>query len=76
MQDLICKELKEAQEVLSTFLQDNNNIQRIEEAATAMAHSIGTGGKITASWEKIRYMIVRIIQGYYFLFRVSRIGQA
>lgn len=46
MQDLITKELSEAQDVLTSFLHDGENIRKIEEAARLMAESINNGGKI------------------------------
>ncbi|WP_276499819.1 D-sedoheptulose 7-phosphate isomerase [Pontibacter litorisediminis] len=42
----ILAELTQAQEVLSAFLSDAQNIASIEQAAEAMAHSIQNGGKI------------------------------
>ncbi len=46
MTELIIKELNEAQEVLSSFLQDTDNHERINAAAAIMAKSINDGGKI------------------------------
>ena len=46
MRDLITKELTEAQCVLSSFLQDEGSIKKIEEAASLMADAIKKGGKI------------------------------
>ncbi len=46
MRDLITKELTEAQCVLSSFLQDEGCIKKIEEAASLMADAIKKGGKI------------------------------
>ena len=46
MTDRIIKELAEAQEVLSTFLQDADNHKKIQEAATIIAKSINDGGKV------------------------------
>lgn len=46
MQDLITKELTEAQSTLANFLSDQTSITRIEEAARMMAEAINTGGKI------------------------------
>lgn len=42
----ILAELTQAQEVLSTFLTDTNNIASIEQAANVMAGAISNGGKI------------------------------
>jgi D-sedoheptulose 7-phosphate isomerase len=46
MQDLITRELTEAQSTLTNFLSDSTNIEKIEEAARLMADSINSGGKI------------------------------
>ena len=46
MKDLIEQNLKEAQEVLSTFIADPSNIKAIESAGAAMVNSIKNGGKI------------------------------
>jgi len=46
MQDLITRELNQAHEVLSTFLQDGKTHKKISEAATTMANAINNGGKI------------------------------
>ncbi len=46
MQKLIEQELKEAANVLSTFLEEAQNIKKIEEAAQLMAASINDGNKI------------------------------
>jgi D-sedoheptulose 7-phosphate isomerase len=46
MQDRIIKELTEAQSLLTHFLSNQNNIEKIEEAARLMANSINSGGKI------------------------------
>lgn len=46
MQEKISGELLEAQKVLSAFLSDSQNIQKIEEVATVMAQAINNGGKI------------------------------
>ena len=45
-QSLILQELTQASDVLSAFLKDTVAIQKIEEAASLMAHSIKTSGKI------------------------------
>lgn len=45
-QSLILQELTQASDVLSAFLKDPVAIQKIEEGANLMAHSIKTGGKI------------------------------
>lgn len=44
--DLISKELSEASQVLDRFLNDFNNITRIEAAATLLADSFRSGGKV------------------------------
>lgn len=46
MQDLIKKELTEAQDVLAKFLSDSSNTKNIEEAARLMGNAINNGGKI------------------------------
>lgn len=46
MQNRITKELTEAQSVLTHFLTDQTNLEKIEEAARMMADSINNGGKI------------------------------
>lgn len=46
MQTLIRQELMEAQKVLEAFLAQDENIQKIEEAAQAMASAIQKGSKI------------------------------
>ena len=46
MKELIVKELTEAQEVLNSFLNDDQNIDRITAAANLMAGAINHGGKI------------------------------
>lgn len=46
MQDLIKRELTEAQDVLAKFLSDSTNTKNIEEAAQLMGNSINNGGKI------------------------------
>jgi D-sedoheptulose 7-phosphate isomerase len=46
IQDLIKRELKEAEEVLARFLQDEHTLNRIEEAAKVIAASFHKGGKI------------------------------
>lgn len=45
-QELIRAELLEANEVLNAFLEDDNNLNTIEQAALAMSSSIKAGGKI------------------------------
>ena len=46
MQDLIRKELEESRNILTNFLSDNNNLQKIEDAARIMGDAINTGCKI------------------------------
>lgn len=46
MQDLILKELQEAQSVLQKFIENPDNIQAIEQAAEVMAEAIQKGNKI------------------------------
>lgn len=46
MEDLIRAELTEAQKVLTAFLEDEHNIAAIGQAASVMAGSIRSGGKI------------------------------
>ncbi|MEO1654270.1 MAG: D-sedoheptulose 7-phosphate isomerase [Bacteroidota bacterium] len=46
MQDLILKELQEAQSVLQKFIENPDNIQAIEQAAEVMAEAIQRGNKI------------------------------
>ncbi len=46
MKELIVKELKQAQDVLVSFLSDEQNIEKIESAARLMADAINNGGKI------------------------------
>jgi D-sedoheptulose 7-phosphate isomerase len=45
-QDLIRSELNEAAEVLNTFLNDDDNIRKIEAAAQMIADSFKQGGKV------------------------------
>lgn len=46
MKELIEQNLKEAQDVLSKFIADKNNIEAIEKAGLAMAAAIKNGNKI------------------------------
>ncbi|RAU81462.1 D-sedoheptulose 7-phosphate isomerase [Pontibacter arcticus] len=46
MQETILTELNQAQQTLTAFLADTNNITAIEQAAITMAESIKAGGKI------------------------------
>lgn len=46
MTPIIYEELREAQRVLTTFYNDDNNIKAIEDAATIMIESLKAGGKI------------------------------
>ncbi len=45
-QDLIRSELNEAAEVLNKFIQDDNNIRQIENAAKLIADAFKKGGKV------------------------------
>ncbi|HWA34781.1 MAG TPA: D-sedoheptulose 7-phosphate isomerase [Cyclobacteriaceae bacterium] len=45
-ESLIAQELSQAADVLSSFLKDRSSISKIERAATAMAASVTSGGKI------------------------------
>jgi phosphoheptose isomerase (EC 5.3.1.-) len=45
-QDIIRGELKEAADVLTAFLSDDNNIQQIEKAAKLLADSFKASGKV------------------------------
>lgn len=46
MTQIVIKELQEAQQTLSNFIADPNNIAAIEKAANAMADTVAAGGKI------------------------------
>lgn len=46
MQNIIIEQLSEAAKVLDAFIQDEQAIQKMEQAAEAMANSINNGGKI------------------------------
>ncbi len=52
-QSLIQQELTRAADVLSDFLKDSNALLKIEQAASLMAHSIESGGKIISCFAPI-----------------------